>query len=96
MKKHGYFASAALAVVLAAAPVASAFAQGMPMPGFKLGEEKQLTPEEKEKMEANERAAKAAQSSIPTPKASNDPWATVRTNETPASTSKPKKSKTVQ
>ena len=93
MKKHGYFAAAALGLALMVSSV-SAHAQGMPMPGFKLGEDKQLSPEEKERMEANERAAKAAQSSIPTPKASNDPWATVRPADVPPA-SKAKKPKAV-
>lgn len=92
MKKHGYFVGAALGLALVVSSV-SAYAQGMPMPGFKLGDDKQLSPEEKERMEANERAARAAQSSIPTPKASNDPWASVRSADEPP-TSKVKKPKT--
>lgn len=55
---------------------APAFAQMMP--GFKLGEGKEYTEEEKAKLKANEDAAKAARSKIPDAKVSNDPWATVR------------------
>ncbi|MBY0382441.1 MAG: hypothetical protein K2W78_11035 [Xanthobacteraceae bacterium] len=67
-------------------------AQALPVPGIQLGGEKELSPEEKAKMEANERAARAAQSSIPTPKASNDPWASVRSTEDPPAKSKKAKS----
>lgn len=50
-------------------------------PGFRLNEEKQLTDEEKARNKANEEAAKAARSTIPDGKVSNDPWAAVRTTE---------------
>jgi len=52
-------------------------------PGFKLNEEKQYTDEEKERIKANEDAAKAARSKIPDAKVSSDPWATVRTEPAP-------------
>ncbi len=64
----------ALTMVPASVP---AFAQLMP--GFKLGEEKELTEDEKARNKANEDAARAARSKIPDAKANNDPWATVRT-----------------
>lgn len=59
-------------------------------PGFQLGDEKQMSPEEKERNQALERAAKEAQRKIVVPKASNDPWADVRTSEPPAKSAKPK------
>lgn len=93
MKKHGYLVFAAAAGVALFAAQAPALAQGMPMPGIQLGGQKEISPEEKAKMEANEQAAKAAQSSIPTPKASNDPWASVRSGDDEPS--KPKKTKSV-
>jgi len=58
-----------------------AFAQMMP--GFKLGEGKEYTEEEKAKIKANEDAAKAARSKIPDAKVSNDPWASVRNEPAP-------------
>lgn len=58
-----------------------AFAQMMP--GFKLGEGKEYTEEEKAKLKANEEAAKAARSKIPDAKVSNDPWAAVRSEPAP-------------
>ncbi|MBX9710794.1 MAG: hypothetical protein K2X60_07150 [Xanthobacteraceae bacterium] len=80
--------SAAL-LALFAAP---ARAQNL-VPGFQLGgDDKQLTPEEKERNAANEKAAKDAQRSIAAPKVSNDPWGDVRAAETP----KTAKSKKVQ
>ncbi|HEU0097109.1 MAG TPA: hypothetical protein VFQ52_11700 [Rhizomicrobium sp.] len=79
-------------LAFAAAPV-PAHAQGI-MPGFRLGEGKELTPEEKERNEANEKAAKEAQKSIKAPKVSNDPWGDVRAADAPAA--KPAKSKKVQ
>ncbi|HAO43533.1 MAG TPA: hypothetical protein DCR53_23770 [Afipia sp.] len=57
--------------------------------GFRLNETKELTEEEKARNKANEDAAKAARSKIPDAKASNDPWASVRSE--PAA--KPAKSK---
>jgi len=93
MKKHSYFILAAASAVIMSGVCSPVRAQSLPVPGIQLGAEKEVSPEEKAKMEANERAARAAQSSIPTPKASNDPWATVRSSEeTPA---KPKKTKSV-
>ena len=68
-----------------------AFSQGMAptgdssmTPGFRLNEGKQYTVEEKERMKANEDAAKAARSKLPDAKASSDPWAAARSAETPA------------
>lgn len=58
------------------------FAQSM-MPGFRLGEGKEYTEEEKAKIKANEDAAKAARSKIPDAKVSNDPWASVRSEPAP-------------
>ena len=54
------------------------------MPGFRLGEGKEYTDEEKARMKANEDAAKAARSTLPNAKASSDPWAGARAAETPA------------
>ncbi len=73
--------------------VAPAHAQNL-MPGFRLGEGKELTPEEKERNDANEKAAKEALKTIKAPKVSNDPWGDVRAAEMPAV--KPAKSKKVQ
>lgn len=68
----------AMLIGLTMVPVAlPAFAQSL-MPGFKLGEGKEYSEEEKAKIKANEDAAKAARSKIPDAKVSNDPWATVR------------------
>lgn len=68
----------AMLIGLTMVPVAvPAYAQMMP--GFKLGEGKELSEDEKARAKANEDAAKAARSKIPDAKASNDPWATVRT-----------------
>lgn len=58
------------------------------MPGFQLGAEPELSPEEKERNAANARAANEARSKIVAPKVSNDPWADVRSNETPARSAK--------
>lgn len=66
-----------------------AYAQNL-MPGFKLNDSKEYTEEEKEKMKANEEAAKAARAKMPDAKVSSDPWANARSAETPA----PKKPKT--
>ncbi len=68
-----------LTMVPAAAP---ALAQSM-MPGFRLGEGKEYSEEEKAKIKANEDAAKAARSKIPDAKVSNDPWAAVRSEPAP-------------
>lgn len=68
-----------LTMVPAAAP---AFAQSM-MPGFRLGEGKEYSEEEKAKIKANEDAARAARSEIPDAKVSNDPWAAVRSEPAP-------------
>lgn len=62
-----------------------AFAQSM-MPGFRLGEGKEYSEEEKAKLKANEEAAKAARSKIPDAKVSNDPWASVRSEPAPKTT----------
>ena len=51
-------------------------------PGFRLNEGKDYTDEEKEKMKANEEAAKAARAKLPDPKVSSDPWAGARAAET--------------
>lgn len=55
-----------------------ASAQNM-MPGFRLNESKEVTPEEAARIKAIEDAAKAARATIPNAKVSSDPWATVRT-----------------
>jgi hypothetical protein len=69
----------AMLIGLTMTPVSvPAFAQGL-MPGFKLNESKELSEEEKAQAKANEDAARAARAKIPDAKASNDPWATVRT-----------------
>ena len=83
MKRQGYFV-AGLAAALIALPGGAAMAQGLPMPGFQLGGGKQMSPEEKERQDRLEKAARDAQSKIPDQKASNDPWASVRSSETPA------------
>lgn len=64
------------------------FAQSL-TPGFKLGEEKQLSEEEIERNRANEAAAKAARAKIPDAKPNADPWASVRTDPA-AKAAKPK------
>jgi hypothetical protein len=93
MKRLGFCVVAA--AIYLGLPVAAG-AQGL-MPGFKLGDEKHQTPEEKAKADALEKAARAAQSTVPTEKASDDPWAGARTAEqssAPKSTAaKPKKPK---
>lgn len=58
-----------------------AFAQNL-TPGFRLNEGKEYTDEEKARMKANEDAAKAARATLPTAKASSDPWAAAREAET--------------
>ncbi len=73
--------------LMTAAPItvgtlASASAQTM-MPGFRLNEGKQYTDEEKERMKANEDAAKAARAKVPDAKVSSDPWAGARAAEAP-------------
>lgn len=74
--------SAALLALLAA----PARAQSL-MPGFQLGGAgPQMTPEEKERSDANERAAKEAQKSIKPPKVSNDPWGDMRSADAPKAT----------
>ncbi len=75
--------------LLASAPI---HAQGLPTPGFQLGgPDRTLTPEEKERNDANERAAKEALKSVKAPKVSNDPWGDVRAADTPAKPAKPRK-----
>ena len=59
-------------------------AQGLPMPGIQFGGGNQMSPEEKARQEKLEKAARDAQSKIPDQKASNDPWASVRSSETSA------------
>jgi hypothetical protein len=83
MKRQGYFV-AGLAAALIGLPGEAAMAQSMPMPGFQLGGGKQMSPEEKERQDRLEKAARDAQSKIPDQKASNDPWASVRSSETSA------------
>lgn len=78
-----------LAGVAAVFAFATAPARAQFTPGFQLGAEKEISPEEKERALANERAAKEAQKKIVVPKVSNDPWADVRT-ESPAKSGKPK------
>ncbi len=64
-----------------------AFAQ---VPSFSIPDTtRQYTDEEKERMKANEEAAKAARAKLPDQKVSSDPWAAARSAETPA----PKKPK---
>jgi hypothetical protein len=53
-------------------------------PTFPIDDGTKLTPEQKAKLEANERAARAASSRVPTPKVSDDPWADVRATPAPA------------
>ena len=77
------------AVALLCLMTAPAFAQGMAptgqsmTPGFRLGEGKEYTDEEKARMKANEDAAKAARSTLPNAKANADPWAGARAAEAP-------------
>lgn len=81
------FQSAALLALLAAPARAQ---ESLPMPGFQLGGAgKQMSPEEKERSDANEKAAKEALKSVKAPKVSNDPWGDVRAADT-AKTAKPK------
>ncbi|CAM5348781.1 Acid shock protein OS=Afipia felis OX=1035 GN=NCTC12722_01557 PE=4 SV=1 [Afipia felis] len=84
MKRQGYLAACLAAAALVTMPAASVFAQGMPTPGFQLGGGKQMSPEEKERQDRLEKAARDAQSKIPDQKANNDPWASVRSSETSA------------
>jgi hypothetical protein len=83
MKRQGYFV-AGLAAALMALPGGAAMAQGLPMPGIQFGGGNQMSPEEKARQEKLEKAARDAQSKIPDQKASNDPWASVRSSETSA------------
>jgi len=83
MKRQGYFV-AGLAAVLIALPGGAAMAQGVPMPGIQFGGGNQMSPEEKARQEKLEKAARDAQSKLPDQKASNDPWANVRSSETSA------------
>lgn len=92
MKIHGYFVLAAASAAVLCGTCPPVRAQALPVPGFQLGGGKELSPEEKAKLEAGERAAKAAQASVPTPKASNDPWASVRSSEETPTKSKKTKS----
>src|SRR3569623_393889 len=83
MKRQGYFA-ASLAAALIGLSNVPAMAQGFPMPGIQFGGVNQMSPEEKERQNKLEKAARDAQSKIPNQKASNDPWANVRSSETSA------------
>ena len=57
------------------------------MPGFQLGGPgAQMSPEEKERSDANERAAKEAQKTIKPPKVSSDPWGDMRAADAPKTT----------
>lgn len=84
MTRRGYFAACLAAAALVTMPAASVFAQGMPTPGFQLGGGQQMSAEEKERQNRLEKAARDAQSKIPDQKASDDPWANMRSSETPA------------
>jgi hypothetical protein len=84
MKRQGYFAACLAAAAFVTMPAASVYAQGMPTPGFQLGGGKQMSAEEKARQDRLEKAARDAQSKIPDQKASNDPWASVRSSETSA------------
>jgi hypothetical protein len=79
-----------LAGAAALLSLASIPAQAQITPGFQLGGDKEISPEERERNQANERAAREAQKKIVAPKVSNDPWADVRTSESPAKSAKPK------
>lgn len=59
-----------------------AFAQFAPT--IPLNSGNNMTPEQKARADANERAARAASASVPTPKASDDPWANARSAPEPA------------
>lgn len=79
------------AVALLGVLTGPAFAQSMVpsgdgkfTPGFRLNEGKEYTDDEKEKMKANEDAARAARAKMPDVKASSDPWAGARAAETEA------------
>jgi hypothetical protein len=61
-------------------------------PGFRLGEGKEYTDEEKARMQENEDAAKAARAKLPDAKVSSDPWAGARAADT-TSVKTPKKPK---
>ena len=75
----------AMLIGLAMTPVSvPVYAQSM-MPGFRLGEGKEYSEEEKAKIKANEEAAKAARSKIPDAQVSNDPRAAVRNEPAPKS-----------
>jgi hypothetical protein len=95
MKRSGCFAAVLAAAAFVVMP-ASAIAQGLPMPGIQLGGS-QMSPEEKARQDKLEKAARDAQSKIPDQKASNDPWANVRSSETsvPKTGHKAKKSSKV-
>jgi hypothetical protein len=69
----------AAVVALIAGP---AFAQQMPNINL-MPEVKTLTPEEKEQEAAQQKAYRDSLKKIPDAKASNDPWGTVRSTETP-------------
>lgn len=81
MKRQDFLAACLAAAALIVLPGASAMAQGMPMPGFQFGAAKPVSPEEKARAEALEKAARDAQSTVPAQKASNDPWANVRASD---------------
>lgn len=85
-------------VALLCLTMTPAFSQGMAptgtsmTPGFRLGEGKEYSEEEKARIKANEDAAKAARAKIPDAKVSSDPWAGARAAETapPKTAKKPK------
>jgi len=83
MKRRDYFV-AGLVAALIALPNVPAVAQGVPMPGIQFGGGKQMSPEEKARQDKLEKAARDAQATVPTEKANNDPWASVRSSETHA------------
>jgi hypothetical protein len=62
-----------------AGPALAQFAPTIPLNGGST-----MSPEKKARMEANERAARAAAASVATPEASNDPWANTRSTSVPA------------
>lgn len=62
-----------------AGPALAQFAPTFPINGGST-----MTPEQKARAEANERAARAASATVPTPQVSNDPWANTRAAPEPA------------
>ena len=70
-----------IAAVLTAltGPALAQFAPTIPLNGGS-----NMTPEQKARLEDNERAARAASASVPTPKSCDDPWANARSTPEPA------------